>query len=1067
MKKMLLCILFSGSLCWSQQNTYLISPNQEVIPLGNRRPGDIIARYSRSRGGFASSGCGNFVAGYDTIRHPMDQRVEFYHKEVCGQWYVAPADGTIDTVYYYVGDHVGPSPHPGPGEMDSTVFFRIFSSSISPWQGPGVRPGPYRPPCTSWGYFINTNDPERGIAAFAEDATPPNDSAWVPTNTIPPESDSLAAFPPSGHSIWGLEGYPVVSNKPNTTMKVVMRDLAPLYVHKGDVIFITFRIPDSNPALVDNTQDVPFEIGASDQNVPYPSRAWKFYEHDSATELSCGGISSSQVPKGWVARGSFSTDDSLAGTAYNIWYSMTATSNTPPVIAHVDQLHSTLSTDPRTVTCTIYDCDNGDSAASGVKDAWLSFSVNLGAMWSTTPLSYAGGDQFEGVLPGAQPGCTMEYRVVAEDSSGFADSSALYSYRVVTLDSPGWYRIDTTSPCSVSSISQSGTIIDTSQWFIAPRDFGGSVQPHRGDDGTAGPFSMSSGFVYFGDTMYYAWVGVNGAIALSKTAADTIDLNAGGFWTGNWDFPYAQHHSRSDTLHEQNMPKAFIAPYWANWITKNDSPLATFGKVRYLDDTNRFVVEWDSLGDFLAGSAVADIDVFRVILHKDDNSIEFQYDNVGTGGFDTMDLTGLQSDSNYHPQPPGQFPPYAFYNRNGYPSETHLHNNLCIHYEPVIGTFLTYDGWNVVSVPSIYPDYSLKYVFPDAIGPAFMYDSGYKPVWTLQNGTGYWVKFAGPQVRAFIGKPILQRDILVVRAWNIIGSISVPVPVGNLPMDPQTGIGPSTNLYTYTSLGGYQLSNVIMPGGGYWVRAAGSGYVHLAGSGTSKSEFTSAELNGFSKITISEKAGSAQTLYIGPGSFDPDKYLMPPPPPEGSLNVRFASDRLVEIYPPSLEANKKYEYPITVSGTHYPLTIYWDRGKEENVSMVLKSGGGDLLAVMNGQGKITLNDASVRTLILEVNEGVATPKFFALGRNYPNPFNPTTRFTVEIPRMSQVEISIYDILGRKIATLWNGEQMAGYHTMEWDGLDDEGMMVPTGIYFLRMNVPAENFSQAQKIMMMK
>ena len=95
------------------------------------------------------------------------------------------------------------------------------------------------------------------------------------------------------------------------------------------------------------------------------------------------------------------------------------------------------------------------------------------------------------------------------------------------------------------------------------------------------------------------------------------------------------------------------------------------------------------------------------------------------------------------------------------------------------------------------------------------------------------------------------------------------------------------------------------------------------------------------------------------------------------------------------------------------------------------------------------------------------PRVFALGRNYPNPFNPTTRFEVDLPRIAQVDVSVYDILGRKIATLLSGQQTAGYHLMEWNSRDARGNTVASGIYFVRMSVPSAGFTSVQKMMLLK
>jgi flagellar hook assembly protein FlgD len=72
---------------------------------------------------------------------------------------------------------------------------------------------------------------------------------------------------------------------------------------------------------------------------------------------------------------------------------------------------------------------------------------------------------------------------------------------------------------------------------------------------------------------------------------------------------------------------------------------------------------------------------------------------------------------------------------------------------------------------------------------------------------------------------------------------------------------------------------------------------------------------------------------------------------------------------------------------------------------------------------------------------------------------------VQMPVNGSVDVSVYDILGQRIATLLSGEQSAGYHTVEWNGMNNAGLSVPSGIYFVRMN--SVGFSVVQKIMLMK
>ena len=120
---------------------------------------------------------------------------------------------------------------------------------------------------------------------------------------------------------------------------------------------------------------------------------------------------------------------------------------------------------------------------------------------------------------------------------------------------------------------------------------------------------------------------------------------------------------------------------------------------------------------------------------------------------------------------------------------------------------------------------------------------------------------------------------------------------------------------------------------------------------------------------------------------------------------------------------------------------------------------------MSGNGSMRIENAAVKNVVVRIVEGSAQPKEFALSQNYPNPFNPTTRLTVEMPKTAILDVSVFDVLGRKINTLLQGEQSAGYHTVEWNGTDAQGLAVPTGMYFVRMT--SEEFNTVRKIMLLK
>jgi len=93
------------------------------------------------------------------------------------------------------------------------------------------------------------------------------------------------------------------------------------------------------------------------------------------------------------------------------------------------------------------------------------------------------------------------------------------------------------------------------------------------------------------------------------------------------------------------------------------------------------------------------------------------------------------------------------------------------------------------------------------------------------------------------------------------------------------------------------------------------------------------------------------------------------------------------------------------------------------------------------------------------------PTTYDISPNYPNPFNPTTTIKYQLPQSSDVTLSIYNILGQKVRTLLNSRIEAGYHSVEWDGRNDAGAKVGSGIYIYRFS--AGDFLKVRKMILMK
>jgi methionine-rich copper-binding protein CopC len=133
--------------------------------------------------------------------------------------------------------------------------------------------------------------------------------------------------------------------------------------------------------------------------------------------------------------------------------------------------------------------------------------------------------------------------------------------------------------------------------------------------------------------------------------------------------------------------------------------------------------------------------------------------------------------------------------------------------------------------------------------------------------------------------------------------------------------------------------------------------------------------------------------------------------------------------------------------------------------------GHDLVYIYNTRsnpGQIAFDEARPEFAGVTVAlAGVAAPlpTEFALDQNYPNPFNPSTEIGLALPVSSEVELSVFNVLGQKVATLVEGEMPAGYHTVTWNGTSSDGSQVASGIYFYR--ITTEQFTTSKKMMLLK
>jgi parallel beta-helix repeat protein len=100
------------------------------------------------------------------------------------------------------------------------------------------------------------------------------------------------------------------------------------------------------------------------------------------------------------------------------------------------------------------------------------------------------------------------------------------------------------------------------------------------------------------------------------------------------------------------------------------------------------------------------------------------------------------------------------------------------------------------------------------------------------------------------------------------------------------------------------------------------------------------------------------------------------------------------------------------------------------------------------------------------DDPIELPNVYMLGQNYPNPFNPTTTIRYEVPPPGgHVSIVIYNVRGQRIATLVNSHTIPGYHVTTWNGANDRGGVVASGVYFVQMKSPS--YLKSRKLLLLK
>ena len=135
---------------------------------------------------------------------------------------------------------------------------------------------------------------------------------------------------------------------------------------------------------------------------------------------------------------------------------------------------------------------------------------------------------------------------------------------------------------------------------------------------------------------------------------------------------------------------------------------------------------------------------------------------------------------------------------------------------------------------------------------------------------------------------------------------------------------------------------------------------------------------------------------------------------------------------------------------------------------------------LTGDGKVDLFDfflfaaafgsSELAKLLAVAEEYLGVPLVAQLAQNYPNPFNSETVIEYQLPQSGEIQLMIYDVTGQRVARLASGPRQAGTYALRWDGRDDAGRQMASGVYLYRLEAAAmtgDRIVQTRKLLLLR
>ena len=410
-------------------------------------------------------------------------------------------------------------------------------------------------------------------------------------------------------------------------------------------------------------------------------------------------------------------------------------------------------------------------------------------------------------------------------------------------------------------------------------------------------------------------------------------------------------------------------------------------------------------------------------------------------------------------------------------------------------------GWSLWSAPmdpandtmtvNLNDDFTGYWVTYDYVNNGYTYDG------ILNETEGYWLGTVQNATIDIKGTALTSNKTMSLsQGWDLVSNplvLEVYVDSLNFTKDETTKsyaeaviAGWVNSIYGYSD-SGYESATTFHPWSGYWIGVLETDVsmtfpIHKKpSSGTRRLRD-----NGWFIAFSSQAANSTdETLVIGANELATDDFdsefdaVTPPTPPGPDYVSLFIShpewnyllgDNFSKDIRGDIPVNSFHEWIVAIETTEDNVEISWlFNNIPDEFDIGIDTANDGFFDDMRNLSTFILENN--QSFVIRVGSGVlgieaeVLPIEFALHQNFPNPFNPVTTLRYDLPEQANVNIIIYDMLGRQVRTLVNQTQDAGFKSVIWDATNDFGKQVSAGVYIYQ--IQAGEFVQTRKMVLLK